>query len=300
MVLRMAWLPFAVAAQALLLTTAWGMGAVRASALALGLMSALTLYLLWALFRHLRAVDDTPTSRTASAAQGYVEFFGKAERDPASGDAPLRSRLTGLPCLWFEYLVEQRRGERWHRIDQGRSDARFVLRDESGTCVIDPHGAEVLPRRRDRWTKGEYRHTEAMLLEGDALYALGQLATEGGAANAPGHSALTNQLLSQWKRDQSSLLARFDLDGNRKLDTREWELARTAARREAASQHRALGAMQGRPCLRRPDDGRPFLISNRPPDELARRYRRWFQIQGLMLITSIVSWAVLLHGLGVE
>src|SRR3546814_15439604 len=71
----------------------------------------------------------------------------------------------------------------------------FVLADGSGDCIIDPHGAQVLPSLKRRWkggtprpieipkktpwfSMGEYRYTEEKICIGDPLYALGMRSEE--------------------------------------------------------------------------------------------------------------------------
>lgn len=295
--LRLAWLPYAMALQIAVLVVAWNLKTGMAPALLLGVTTLFTCFLLRALFRHKRAMLDTPTSRVASAAQGYVELFGRAQ---SHGEGVLHSKLTGLPCLWFRYSVEQRRGDRWQRIDHGRSDARFQLRDDSGACLIDPEQADVIPRRTDKWSKGDYRFTEELLLAGDSLYALGDLGTIGGALDAPSQSLIVNRLLTQWKQDSPALLTRFDLDGSGTIDAKEWDLARRAAKREATAEFDAHRARPGQPILRRPADGRPFLVTSFAPQDLARRYRWWFWGHVAVLLASGTAWMVWLYNMGVR
>ena len=62
-----------------------------------------------ALYR-LRTIRNTPTSRIASAAQGYVELVGKGAQ---FCDPPLLSQLRHQPCLWSRYRVEERVRSQW-------------------------------------------------------------------------------------------------------------------------------------------------------------------------------------------
>jgi len=70
-----------------------------------GLVAALALFAWLVTRQRLRAMGDTPTSRIASAAQGYVELRGLGK---AMGGTPLLSPLTHLPCLWYRYKTERR------------------------------------------------------------------------------------------------------------------------------------------------------------------------------------------------
>lgn len=294
--LRMAWLPAGSAVQLGLLVLAGRSPEATSSGSLLAASTLLTLLLLQQIFRRKRAMLDTPTSRIGSAAQGYVEITGQAVRAQTT---PLRSKLTGLPCVWFRYSVERKRGDRWELVDSGVSGHRLRLQDESGDCTVDPHGADIIPRRRDRWRKGDYRFTEELLLEGEQLYALGELRAEGGAGQAPAHTSLLSALLTRWKKDQPALLARFDLDGSGHLDDREWTLVRSAAHREATTQGNVLRASQSRPVMGACTLGRPFILSNFPPEQLAQRWVWWFRVQAGVLIVHGIAWTFWLRGIGV-
>ena len=223
--------------------------------------------------RRLRAVRDTPTSKVASAAQGYVEFTGRGQR---FGDTPLLGRLSLLPCLWYRYKIEQRDSEKdWKTVDSGESDDTFMLRDDTGACVVDPEQAEILTRHRDQWHDGDHRYTEWKLIEQDRLYVIGQFRTQGGSSLEFDTRAELNALLAEWKRDMPALHARFDLDNNGTLDMREWMLARSAAKREVKKMMREAQAQPDIHIISRPRDGKLFLISNLTPDKLSGRYLFW-------------------------
>jgi len=244
---------------------------------ALGLI-ALTSFAFWVLnFRRTRVVSDTPTSRIASAPQGYVELYGTGL---PFGNQPLRAPLSGRACLWYRYVVEEKRGREWATVERGVSSDSFVLDDGSGIAVIDPEQAEVFTSHRRRWTDGDRRHHEWLLLPREAIYALGDFSTIGGA-NAPlDAQADVSALLTEWKADQPTLHRRFDLNRDGQIDLTEWELARSAARREIAKRHQELRSQPGVHVLRRPADARrPFLLADAHPDRIASRYAFWTRLQ---------------------
>src|SRR3989304_913208 len=223
--------------------------------------------------KRLRAVRDTPTSRVASAAQGYVELTGRGQ---PFGDIPLLGRLTQLPCLWYRYKIEQRTSRnKWQTVDSGESDDTFMLRDDTGVCVVDPEQAEIITRHRDQWHEAEHRYTEWKLLEEDHLYAIGQFRTQGGSTLEFDTRAELNALLAEWKKDMPTLHSRFDLDNNGELDVKEWMLARSAAKREVTKMMREAQAQPDIHIISRPRDGKLFLISNLTPDKLSGRYLFW-------------------------
>jgi hypothetical protein len=97
-------------------------------------------------YRRLRHISDTPTSRVASAAQGYVELIGRADHLPG---CRLLSKLTELPCNWYRYDISKKGSDnKWSHVESGESTDPFLIKDETGLCVIDPEGAEIVSSRK--------------------------------------------------------------------------------------------------------------------------------------------------------
>jgi hypothetical protein len=239
----------------------------------LWLMAFISLFAWFSALRRLRAVRDTPTSRIASAAQGYVELTGRGKY---FSDPPLLSKFTSLPCLWYRYQVERKTGgNKWHTEERGESNDPFILEDDSGSCVIDPGGAEILTSHKDTWQQGDHRYTEWKLLNIDTLYSIGQFRTFGGSSVEVDANQEVRDVLAEWKENMPELHKRFDLDNDGELNMQEWMLARQAARREAAKRMDALRAQPDVNYLVQPRDGRLFLISNLPQEKLERRYWFW-------------------------
>lgn len=263
-------------------------------AFVLATLFALALLAWAASLRRLRAVADTPTSRVASAAQGYIELVGVGRAGP---DAQLYSPAHHLPCLWYRYRAYIRQGDDWRQTESGESDALFVLDDGSGRCLLDPIGAEVLTSRKERHTTGDSMVEEELLLAGDRLYALGEFTSRGGGHARFDERLELGRLLAEWKEDRDDLHRRFDLDGNGDIDPQEWQLARQAARRELES--RKLGALNEpvSHVLSRPRHGRPYLIANFPPESLTGRYRARAWLHGLAACASLIGLAVALQAL---
>ena len=280
------------------------------------LLAAATLGSGWLGFRRLkraRLIEDTPTQRLRSAAQGYVELEGAARWMPGP---EIRAPLSRTPCAWWRYRIEQRRGSgknaRWHRLEGGVSDDLFLLDDGTGECVIDPEGAQVYPDVRRQWRGstrrplrippadrgwlgrlgigfGSYRYSEQLISLQAPLHALGQFGTVR-AARGEDERQAQRELLAEWKRDRETLLVRFDADGDGAIDLDEWEAARFRAletvRREAAEAPAPPDAHM----LREPGDGRAFLLSTWPQDRLAR-YKR---ISAAFLLAGAAAGGVLL------
>lgn len=240
--------------------------------------------------RHGRQIIDTPTSRIASAAQGYTELRGRGR--PLDG-APLRSPANGLPVLWYRVVTMRRDSQnKWVHESTVESDASFILDDGSGEVAVDPEGAEMLVRRRDTHTDGNRRITQWCLIRDDPIYVLGDFATLGSISPDHDISAQVRELLAEWKRDRPSLLARFDVNRDGEISLEEWELARAQARREVlASQQDALAAPEAH-VLRKPRDGRLYLISDLDPERIARRYRlwAWFHLALFVAGAGTLAW----------
>lgn len=249
--------------------------------------------LAWVLaLRRRRMINDTPTSRIASAAQGYLELSGQGQPfDSGCLYSPLRK----APCLWFRYLVEKRDHEdKWQTEDQGESSDSFLLDDGSGRCVIDPESAEISTRHKEHWQQGDHRYTEWLLCAGDPVYALGDFRTVGGANLQQDPEADIKALLALWKQDKGELRRRFDLNGDGDIDEQEWLLARQAAKREVLRQHETATLQPEVSVLRAPNDGRPFLLSNLPPETLAKRYGLWalFHLAIFLAALGALPWVM--------
>jgi len=233
----------------------------------------LTSFWAWhANLRRYRTVADTPTSRIASAPQGYVEIVGRGKQPPG---AKLVSPVSGLPCLWFRYRVERRNNDRWEHVESAVSHDTFGVDDGSGMMLIDPEGAEMLTSRKQVTTRGDYRKTEWTLVEGETIYAIGEHVTLGGPHAVLDRRADLAALLAEWKADKRTLLARFDRDRDGEISLEEWEAARKAAADEIDRAHLDIRLADGIHLLRKPPHGQPFLVANREVAELVRHFRLW-------------------------
>jgi hypothetical protein len=255
---------------------------------------ALISFFAWAsTFRRSRAIADTPTSKIDSAAQGYVEIFGRTSNAPESL-AP--ARMGSLPCVWFRCITYRRTSDnKWQEISRETSDSVFEISDETGRCMVDPDDAEVFTTHCRTWYEGQYKHIDEQLFPGDNIYVLGEFSTISGANSALDLKADMNVLLEQWKKDRSTLLKRFDLDGNGEVGLKEWQLARNAARREIEKQHRELRLHNGVHVMRNPESGQLYLLSNLSPHQLKRRYALWSWFHITMFFSGVggAVWAMM-------
>lgn len=272
-----------------LLAAVWYTQDIRVKALLLAIVGTTSLWLWLEAFRRYHLIVDTPCSRVSSAAQGYVELHGRAELHADGIPIGFRS---GPPCVWYRYRVDQRREGGWVRHALGCSDETFLLNDRYGKCVIDPEGAEVHSVRRRVWQHGDYRIRIEYVAPGDPVYALGEVTGLHCLRSAPERHTEVSLLIRDWKRDQKMLIARFDADGDGRIDSEEWERARQAAREQIEST--TSGEPQELLVMRHPSDGRPYLLSNRDPNALVRRYRLWSWLHaGVFAGTAIAAMMLL-------
>lgn len=270
-----------------------------------------------------------PTSRIRSASQGYTELIGVAELQGNPQLAPLSNTL----CLWWRYEIEQYRSSgkssHWVTVDKRASSKPFYLRDDTGLCQIDPAGADISCRHRKVWrgatrhppsaaanltatrkkglissvshqflignlTFGQrYRYTEQMILSGDPLYALGHFESDVSGQRTLNPKQVLGNILTEWKQDFSSLLKKFDADGNGQLDLTEWEAVRTAASKEAIKRrikntHKPVEHSLSRPTY----SGLPFIINSTEQEQLSHQFRRrsFFYAVGFLLVGTLDCW----------
>lgn len=220
--------------------------------------------------RRLRLIRNTPTSRIASAAQGFVELHGHGR---PIGEQPLASPLRRKPCIWFRYRIEEKRGRNWRTVETATSDEPFVLDDGSGTAVVEPAGALVHTSNKLVWRDGRRRYTEEWLYPRDRLHLLGDFASENPVAQKLDARKDTGDLLAEWKRDPAALKTRFDADGDGEISLAEWQVAQKQATQQVAAQHAEVRAMPATHVVRAPDS-RPFMISAGAEADVTSKARR--------------------------
>lgn len=259
----------------------WAMSGGYAAALVVGLelqsvpgwhgsLIFASLCAVWAWLANLkryRLIIDTPTARIATAAQGYSEFTGRGITEP---DIPVIHPQTELTCLWYRTHTDEYRNRRWYRVSSAESNVPLGLDDGSGTVWITPTEAEIVCSHKLVRRQGFRRETTWALTPGLPLYALGDYIAPGNHGRDAPRDARLAATLAELKADRPALLHRYDTDHDGEIDLAEWENARHDAARAIAAKHGPP-----RSVLRKPRDGRPFLLSDKPVTELAAHYRRW-------------------------
>lgn len=269
--------------------------------------TGLGFYLGFASLRRYRLIEDVPTAKVRSAHQGYVELIGEAVM--MEGE-PIVAPLSQTQCCWYSYRVEERSGKNWNTVDRGVSDGLFLLRDETGDCLIDPEGADVDTVHSKVWSGdghsllgggvhrrsvdgrahrskgllgginvgielgfGNYRYSEKVILHGDPIYAIGWFRSVSHHDHADTEDHVVREILREWKQNPETLRERFDHDRDGTINLEEWEEAREAARqlaREQLAEHRPTHEHVH--TLVKPAR-RQFIISNREEDVLVSRYK---------------------------
>lgn len=257
--------------------------------ISLALVAAISLAAWIGVYRRLRVIDDTPTSNIASAAQGYVELSGRCGSTPG---APTLAPYSQLPCAWCRYIMDRYSNNKWVRIEEGETDASFLLVDSTGSCVVDPEGAEIVTNRKDTWTQGDCRFTEWKIHQHDPVYVVGDLRTLSHEPSAADMDSDISALLSGWKHDHAALLERFDRNRDGTIDLNEWEQVRLAARAEVEQNYREMQAAPELSGVQAPRDGRPYFISNLSQRELESKYRLWIWVHLATFIAAMggLSW----------
>lgn len=297
-----------------------------------GVLAGAGLVIAGTALRRARLIEDAATARVRSAHQGYIELQGHAV---AMDGEPIIAPLSQTQCCWYSYRVERHADKGWRNVQAAVSDGIFVLRDATGDCVVDPHGAEVSSRHSEVWyadsasgvrpgvharlpslgrgldlgvrvggrmlqslsVGGEYRFTEAVILDGDPLYAIGSFRSQNAHDHNVGIDEVTAAILRDWKQHPDTLRERFDHNRDGRIDQDEWEDARRVARTQAAREYAEMVMARPIHILAKPGDGRQFLLANYPQHDLLRRYRWRIFWGGLLFLAATVPALLMLQRL---
>ena len=211
----------------------------------------------WFRYYHkLLAIKDTPASNIASAAQGYVELTGIVASAPGN---ELRGKCTGIPCVWYHYEIYDVVDRKTSKlIESGSCGVPFIIRDDTGECLVHPGKAEVICSTMETARKGDRRYAEWNIRAGDPIYALGYFLTD--ATHASGDlDRESNAVLQSWLADPKAFFTRFDANRDGKIAAAELASARDTARSAATQRLMVRGGLN---TLTAPPDGRMFYLVN--------------------------------------
>ncbi|TAJ92581.1 MAG: hypothetical protein EPO31_13410 [Gammaproteobacteria bacterium] len=268
-------------------------------------------------FSRKRMMENTPTSKIRSAAQGFVELEGRGQ---LLDGPPIIAPLSGITSLWFSYEIEEHRGSgknsRWVTVENGVSDGLFLLKDDTGQCIIDPDGAVVTPSevniwygsskrpssgprvRGKRWFSfgiGRFRYTEKRIHPKEAIYAIGLFKTVGGAGMEIDLEADLKELLKEWKKNSELLLERFDQNKDGQIGMEEWQNVREAALKEVTKMQAERHTIPPVNTLSKTmDKRRSFIISAVPQQVLIKRFQNYSAglISLFFLAGSLATWLI--------
>ncbi len=193
------------------------------------------------------------------------------------------------PACWYQVRLERwamhgavanallrSRWDRFRRADRGywqtavegdSGGLPFALEGAQGDAVIAPDGAYFLIERRSEEKVRSFRITQRALPVGGALTVLGRARPDDRLGDA----------LRELKQSPGAL-ARYDVNGDGRLDAEEWAEARAAAE-----------AKVGAPVLSFTTESGPLLISDLPPKEVVASLRTRCLLPG-------VAWLILALG----
>lgn len=271
---------------------------------------AVCLYFFASRLRHARIIEDTPTAKIRSAAQGFTELEGRALYPNGT---PLLSPLSQTPCAWFRFAISKKqstgKNTHWSIIKSGQSPLPLMLADVTGTCLIHTGSASVDTHIRKTWyghssdplgnknallgflMDGQYRYEEELIMEHTPLYALGNFRTVRGDDHFQIEKTMA-QVISKWKEDYAQLVSRFDRNTDGKLDEKEWQLVRLAAQLEAEKIQQELQQQTQVHILEKPANGAPFIVSTREQKQLIMRIKTF---SFLWLAGFVVTGAFCVH-----
>lgn len=266
----------------------WDISEFWKGVILLGLGAGASFWWWYRSLKHSRTIADVPTSKVHSAAQGYVELRG---RQFPGRELPLSAPLTDRECTWWHYWINKKTDDDWKTVARQTSSHLIRLEDDTGEVLVDPRGAEVHPAVTTVWygnrrrpdtdpdsggdpARSRYSYHEQIMRPGEPLYAIGHFETSGGGLDPSEQHRRVVELLREWKEDPDELVERFDADADGSVDLQEWERARAEAERVIERQVAKGAAQSPVNLLLPPPDGRPFVLSLHPQEELEGHFRR--------------------------
>jgi len=138
-----------------------------------------------------------------------------------------------------------------------------------------------------RWREGDFWLDVEYLAPGDNLTALGDIVSIGNTCTPTERSHEVSLLLREWKQDREELTKRFDSDGNGQINVQEWNQARVATEDQVDSER--IDRSNDSLLMRSPESGRPYLLSNQDPKDLATRFQRWSWLHAIVFAGTSVA-----------
>lgn len=227
------------------------------------------------LLRRRRAIQNCPTARLRSLPMGEVETTGTAEPKYT-----LRAPFTQTDCVYFSYevYVRARHGDKQGYIlrEAGNSGrVPFYLADGEHRVLVHPEravlsagtadtlhgsGLGLLTLHLGRPVPADGKVVERVIPVGQRLYVMGY--AQRLSRSEHDRRQLLQAKLRQVKSDPVRM-ARFDTDGDGRIDAGEWEQARTAVEEEALLEALDAPAARDEVAIGEHPAGGLFYISDR-------------------------------------
>ena len=100
-------------------------------------------------WRTARLLASTPPTAISALTPGLHEVRGAIR-----GEGSLRSPLSDRPCVYWRFLVEQRRQNAWEVLVDAKDAVDVVLDDGGGRMVLQPRLADVVLSRPEHTNSG--------------------------------------------------------------------------------------------------------------------------------------------------
>jgi hypothetical protein len=260
----------------------------------LGISIAISTFAALFNYQRLLVISEAPISTIAAAAQGYIELHGTATTEPV-----LKTPYHSITCIWYRaWVYANRYDEESGKIDTRlleyqESDRIFELKDGSGTCKVNPKGAEIISTEHRTRYKNDHRYVEEYLPSGKPLYVLGYLDTRKSQPAADAIHREMGALLGTWKANPAKLLQLFDSNRDGNIDLQEWEVARNQAKQQVELHHQMRVSPLETFTLAKPPTGKLFLISVLSPQSLRGKHQCWSLIHLGVLILLLTAYVKL-------
>ncbi len=256
-----------------------------------------------------RSVSNTPLSKIRSAHQGYAELEGVLEPNQ---DGAIRARLSGRPCVWYQYRIQHRnRKGAWETIETGSSTNAFAINDGTGVCYVLHEGQPIHPPIPNQWrgrsrqssgipdglfarlfgTFGRYQFTEWRLEPGDPIYALGNFLTIRDDDRHHGtQTQYLKQAVSAWDQKRTHYLDAFKAIPLFRASNRDDKLMNHQAQNEVLRQLKAqqVKTINVLSCVNL-DSRQPFILATKSQRKIIRGFQ-WDSL--IWLVGYVMSFSV--------
>jgi len=233
-----------------------------------------------------RRIENIPTAKIRSIAMGLVEISGQARQKYL-----LKTPYSFLDCVFYRYKVIEQvqttRGREQRALASGDSGwMPFYIEDESGHILIEPDGAIIeglitqsfhpgMTATAGPWATADCISSNVTIVEtlipvGYSIYALGTA-----QRRTCEFSRRREELLEKLRELKSSpdRLSAYDLNGDGKIDTEEWEQARQDVEHQLLAESLHETDDPDDVFIGKGEHDHPFIISSKSEKALVKRLK---------------------------